>query len=136
MTISKNSWLEQHAAGEAKDKLARELGRNAGQACGVQQGTVEVGELKQGQVVSAQITPLDDSGRLGNSTSVDVHSISGREIAFHHPLPLKTRHAFVSVHDEDVGSWEALVDLSWCRFNRMGHYTSGGRFVQPAARTA
>lgn len=108
----------------------------ADQACAVQQGTIDMANQESSEPVAAHITPLDDRGQLGPSTRVEVNTMDGRDISFHHHLPLSTRRAFVSVEDDILGSWEALVDLSWCRFNRMGHYTSGGRLVRPVHDTA
>lgn len=101
----------------------------------VQQGTVEH-SCDHDHSVSAILTPMDDRGRLEKSIQVTVSSFDGKDISFHHPLPLASRRVFVSIEDEQLGNWEALVELGWCRFNRMGHYTSGGRFVRPAAKTA
>ena len=88
------------------------------------------------QTITAQLTPMNDQGQLGKSRPIEVSHFDGRDISFHHPLPLASRRAFVSIEDERLGSWEALVELGWCRFNRMGNYTSGGRFVRPSARSA
>ena len=102
----------------------------------VQQGTVEISEQDLEKTISAHVTPMNDRGQLGAPTKVELNIDAGRDVSFHHQLPLSARRAFVSVEDEHLGSWEAIVDLSWCRFNRRGYYTSGGRFAEPAERSA
>ena len=106
------------------------------ESCRVQQGPIEISEQDLENTITAHVTPLDDYGKLGTTTKVDLNILDGREVSFHHQLPLSARRAFVSVDDEYLGSWEAIVDLSWCRFNRRGYYTSGGRFAVPATQTA
>jgi hypothetical protein len=84
----------------------------------------------------ARITPLDDRGQPGPESLVRLSSCDRRGLSFEHRLPLSARRALVSVDDADFGRLEVEVQLSWCRFNHMGHYTSGGRFVQPMAKIA
>ena len=76
--------------------------------------------------------PLDEQGRPGDAHSVEVSNVDGRSITFHHVSPLWSRRAMVELQGHREGRFAAEVDLSWCRFNRKGRYTSGGRFVQLA----
>jgi hypothetical protein len=55
-------------------------------------------------------------------------SVSG--LGFYHPVPLPYRRVIASV-EQSPGAWLGfLMDLNWCRFNRLGWYESGGRFLQ------
>jgi hypothetical protein len=55
-------------------------------------------------------------------------SISG--LGFYHPSPLPYRRVIASI-EQTPGEWLGfLMDLNWCRFNRLGWYESGGRFLQ------
>jgi hypothetical protein len=55
-------------------------------------------------------------------------SVSG--LGFYHPVPLPYRRVIASI-EKNPGEWVAfLMDLNWCRFNRLGWYESGGRFIQ------
>ena len=137
MTINRFGWLKQPASSTNPVGLRFNLPDLSTDTSTVQQ-TVQQGvvEMSSTHVVAARIVPLDDSGEPGPESQVELSSCDGRGISFHHQLPLSTRRALISVEDEDFGRLEAEVSLSWCRFNRMGHYTSGGRFVQPTGRIA
>ncbi len=135
MTTNNDNWLGQHAMPMNKPNSNRRAQLSNKLNNFIQQGIANESN-DQAQTVAANLTPLDDRGQLGKSAQIEVSHFDGREISFHHPLPLASRRAFVSIEDERFGSWEALVELGWCRFNRMGNYTSGGRFVRPAAKTA
>ena len=136
MTFSNCDWLTQYASAPQNDQQRRSSPLEKLAACSIQQGVVELDRQELKKTIPALVTPMDERGRLGPSTSVDLKLHSDRDLSFHHQLPLSARRAFVSVEDEHLGSWEAIVNLNWCRFNRMGYYTSGGRFAEPAARTA
>jgi hypothetical protein len=84
----------------------------------------------------ARLTPLDDRGQPEPESLVRLSSCDKRGISFEHHRPLSARRALITVNNADFGRLEAEVQLSWCRFNHMGHYTSGGRFVQPMAKIA
>ena len=84
--------------------------------------------------VRARITPLDAQGRPGNARDVRLRELSEWGVAFEHPAPLADRRALVSVESPRLGSISAEVELSWCRYNEGGRYTSGGRFVQMTDR--
>lgn len=137
MTINRSGWLNQPSSSTYPVGLRRNLSTLPADTCTVQQ-TVQQGvvEMSSSHAVAARIVPLDDSGEPGPESQVVLNSYDGRGISFHHQLPLSARRALISVEDEDFGRLEAEISLSWCRFNRMGHYTSGGRFVQPAGRIA
>jgi hypothetical protein len=83
-----------------------------------------------------RVTPLDESGQPGPESLVRLSTCGRGSISFEHSRPLSARRALVSVDNADFGRLEAEVQLSWCRFNHKGHYTSGGRFVQHADRIA
>ena len=79
--------------------------------------------------VTAPNTPLDAQGRPGDARSVCVRALNGWGVAFGHPAPLDERRALVSVESPRFGAIAAEIELSWCRYNAGGRYTSGGRFV-------
>ena len=133
MTIDRHGWLKQPSSSTNPIGLRRHLSKLPTDTCPVQQGVVDG---SSSYAVAARIVPLDDRGKPGPKSQVELNSWDGRDISFHHQLPLSARRALISVDDEDFGRLEAEVNLSWCRFNHMGHYTSGGRFVQPAGRIA
>jgi hypothetical protein len=130
MTINKFGWLNQLDYSKTSAATRRHL---ATLGCTVQQGVVE---RSAAPAIAARIVPFDDAGKPGPESLVELSSCDGRGISFHHQLPLSASRAVISVEDKDFGNLEAEVSLSWCRFNRMGHYTSGGRFVQPPSRIA
>jgi len=86
--------------------------------------------------VRARIALLSDQGQLGPSHQVNVKHFDQRGIAFDHRLPLSARRAMVTIEGPGMGRLVAEVDLGWCRFNRGGQYTSGGRFVQVIGKSA
>ena len=133
MTIDRHGWLKQPSSSINPVGLRHNLSARTPDTCPVQQGVVDG---SSSHAVAARIVLLDDRGEPGPESQVELNSWDGRDISFHHQLPLSARRALISVEDEDFGRLEAEVSLSWCRFNRMGHYTSGGRFVQPAGRIA
>ncbi len=82
----------------------------------------------------AHLLLLDKQGNEqppGDSSPVPivVKEFDKRGITFQHPQPLHDRRALVVLEGLNLGRIAAEVDLSWCRFTRRGHYTSGGRFV-------
>ncbi len=80
--------------------------------------------------VVARITPLDAQGRPRDAREVRLRELNEWGVAFEHPAPLADRRALVSVESPRFGSIAAEVELSWCRYNEGGRYTSGGRFVK------
>ncbi len=84
--------------------------------------------------VHARLTPLDAQGRPGNARDVRLRELNEWGVAFEHPAPLADRRALVSVESPRLGAISAEVELSWCRYNEGGRYTSGGRFVQMTDR--
>lgn len=78
------------------------------------------------------LTPVLPEGATDDATSIvavgRALSISG--LGFFHPTPLPYRRVIASI-EQTTGQWVGfLMDLNWCRFNRLGWYESGGRFVQ------
>jgi len=86
--------------------------------------------------IQARIALFDKQGQLGPSYPVEVKDFDERGIAFDHRLPLTDRRAMVTLEGPGMGRLVAEVDLGWCRFNRGGQYTSGGRFVRVLGKTA
>ncbi len=80
--------------------------------------------------VRARMTPLDAEGRPRDSREVRLRLLDDRGLAFEHPAPLADRRVLVSVESPAFGVIAAEIELSWCRYNEGGRYTSGGRFVQ------
>jgi hypothetical protein len=139
MTINKFGWLNRPSRTTNPLGLRRNLSILRADADDFQQEvTVQQGvaDMDASRAIAARIVPLDDSGEPGPETQIELNSCDRRGISFHHQLPLSARRALVSVEDAEFGRLEAEVSLSWCRFNRMGHYTSGGRFVQLAGKIA
>jgi hypothetical protein len=85
--------------------------------------------------VRARITPLDPLGRPREARDVRLRELTEWGVAFDHPAPLDDRRALVSVESPRFGAIAAEVELSWCRYNEGGRYTSGGRFVQVVERS-
>lgn len=86
--------------------------------------------------VRARITPLDATGRPREPRDVRLRELNEWGVAFEHPAPLADRRALVSVESPRFGAIAAEVELSWCRYNEGGRYTSGGRFVQMTDRSS
>jgi hypothetical protein len=81
-----------------------------------------------------RLTPLADDGRtpLDGTFTVAGKHVSERGLGFYHPKPLAYRRMIASLERGD-GDWVSFVlDVSWCRFNSLGWYESGGRFLRPA----
>ena len=135
MTINKHGWLNQFSSAALNTVRPRGQAHFAPEA--PQDAPVPtVFHISFAPEIAARITPLDDRGEPGPESLVQLSTCDKGGISFHHQLPLSARRALVSVEDADFGRLEAEVSLSWCRFNHMGHYTSGGRFVQPADKIA
>ena len=90
------------------------------------------GELSPGEALAlrARMTPLDALGRPRESREVRLRVLNERGLAFEHPAPLADRRAWVLLESPRFGTVAAEIELSWCRYNEGGRYTSGGRFVQ------
>jgi len=86
--------------------------------------------------VQARITALDPRGTPGPTHTVRIKRLDRFGITFSHRRPLRDRRVLVSIENSAIGRFVAEVDLSWCQFSRQGDYTSGGRFVQLASRSA
>ncbi len=83
----------------------------------------------ESQAMTARVTPLD-GGVAGEPREVRLADVSERGLTIEHAGPLAERRAVVSFESPRLGRIAAEVDLSWCRFQSTGRYTSGGRFVQ------
>jgi len=84
----------------------------------------------------ARIIPLGKDGQSGRSQAVEVQNYDPRGFKFQHRRPLHDRRALLVLEGSSMGRLAAEVDLSWCRFTRSGHYTSGGRFIQLVEKSA
>jgi hypothetical protein len=134
MTINPHGWLNRLASN--KSNTVRPGGQAHSAPEAPQNVPVPAVFAHASSAEFARITPLDEWGRPGLVSLVRLSSCDRRGLSFEHPRPLSARRALVTVDDANLGRLEAEVQLSWCRFNRMGHYTSGGRFVQPAEKIA
>jgi hypothetical protein len=78
------------------------------------------------------LTPVDANGK---AISTESFVVAGKDLgdgglSFYHPDPISHRRVIASF-ELAPGRWLGLViDLSWCRFTRLGWYESGGRFLQ------
>ncbi len=95
--------------------------------------TCQPGGLTQ---IHARITTLDAGGTPGPTHAIRIKRFDRHGIAFSHRRPLHDRRILVSIESPAIGRFVVEVDLSWCHFCRQGDYTSGGRFVQLASRSA
>lgn len=87
-------------------------------------------------LLQARIVPLDEQGKAGPSSQIQLQDLDQRSITFRHAQPLHARRALVVLEGLNLSPIAAEVDLSWCRFSQSGEYTSGGRFVQLVGRSA
>jgi len=85
-----------------------------------------------------RLTPVDERSLqpIGDPIVVVGKDLSDRGIGFFHPHPLPYRRAIVTLEDSAQRSVSLLIDLSWCRFTRLGWYDSGGRFLQVVSSLA
>ncbi len=78
---------------------------------------------------------LNSVGDDGFTPSGEPVVVVGKHLAehglsFYHAEPMPHRRMIVSL-ETGQGNWlGVLIDLSWCRFTRLGWYVSGGRFLQ------
>lgn len=79
-----------------------------------------------------QLTPVDrrTAQPVGSPIVVVAKELSTRGLGFFHQFPLSYRRASVTLEDAEGHPLCLLIDLSWCRFTRLGWYESGGRFLQ------
>lgn len=84
----------------------------------------------------AYLMLLDGQGEIGTSCRIEVRDFDKRGITFHHRRPLHDRRALVVLEGPNQTKIAAEVDLTWCRFSQLGQYTSGGRFVSLADKSA
>jgi hypothetical protein len=78
------------------------------------------------------LTPTADDGvtPVGEPIVVAGKHLAERGLSFYHREPIPHRRMIASL-DAGPGRWLAmLIDLSWCRFTKVGWYESGGRFLQ------
>lgn len=76
------------------------------------------------------LTPVDEAGpNLDRAVVTPGKSISSDGIGFYHRESLPFRKVVASLELSDDEWIGLLVDLSWCRFTRLGWYESGGRIL-------
>lgn len=56
--------------------------------------------------------------------------LSEQGLGFFHPVPLAHRFVTVTLDVYDGRPARLLLDVSWCRFTRLGWYESGGQFLR------
>jgi len=80
-----------------------------------------------------RLTPVGPDGQhleMRHPIVVIGKHISERGLAFYHQEPLPYRRAIISFETRQK-TWVAfLIDLNWCRFNKLGWYEGGGRLLQ------
>lgn len=84
----------------------------------------------------AKVSPLDYSGRVLGTWTVEVVQISERTITFRHLVTLAARQVIVTFEKRGMSTHSLAVELTWCRFDEPHQYTSGGRFLTSLGRTA
>jgi len=83
-----------------------------------------------------RLTPVTADGRqvVGEPVVVVGRHLSVRGLDFYHFAPLAHQYVVASFDRGDGGQLHVLVALRWCRFNHLGWYENGGRFVQKLAK--
>jgi hypothetical protein len=79
-----------------------------------------------------RLTPVAEDGStpMGVSLVVVGHNISERGLGFFHQAVIPYRRVIASFDAGDDRWLGLLMDLTWCRFTKLGWYECGGRFVQ------
>ena len=81
---------------------------------------------------SIRLTPVAEDGinPRGKTVVVEGKHLWQRGLRFCHPQPLPERRMIASLPG-GRGLWlNSLIDVTWCRFIKPGHYESEGRFVR------
>jgi hypothetical protein len=88
-----------------------------------------------------RLTPLEDLGRgrpgaqAGPAITVVGKDFCDQGIGFFHEASLPYRFVRLSIDDPHVGRFDIEVQLTRCRFTRLGWYESGGRVLSVADRS-
>ncbi len=79
-----------------------------------------------------RMVPLDKQGNLISEEEKTVigKDLSSRGLGFFHEEPLPHRRAILSLEHPDLGNFSVEMDLTWCRFTKLGWYESGGRLLR------
>jgi hypothetical protein len=79
-----------------------------------------------------RLTPVAEDGctPMGTALVVVGHNLSERGMGFFHQAVIPYRRVIASFDAGDDRWLGLLVDLTWCRFTKLGWYECGGRFVQ------
>ncbi len=88
-----------------------------------------------------RLTPLEDAGRgrpggqAGPAITVVGKDFCDQGVGFFHEAALPYRFVRLSVDDPHLGRFDIEVQLTRCRFTRLGWYESGGRVLSVADRS-
>ena len=79
-----------------------------------------------------KLIPLDRQGQPlpQEATTVIGRDVSVSGLSFFHQRPIPYRRAHVTLDHPAAGRFTMEVDISRCRFHRLGWYESGGRLVR------
>jgi hypothetical protein len=74
-------------------------------------------------------SPRDVPQSLAIEMVVVGKDLSDGGIGFFHDRPIPYRRGLITIRHDDGPPLTLEVDISWCRFTRMGWYESGGRIL-------
>jgi hypothetical protein len=79
----------------------------------------------------AKLIPLEseDAAPTAKPMVVAGKQISAGGFGFFHQQPIIERYAQILFEKPSGGQFAVTMELRWCRFNRLGWYESGGRFL-------
>lgn len=75
-------------------------------------------------------SPCDSHNCEQDHVVVIGKDVSDQGIGFFHERPIPYRRGVLTFRPQDGPPLSMEVDLSWCRFTRMGWYESGGRLLR------
>ncbi|MEM1303449.1 MAG: hypothetical protein AAGG46_01045 [Planctomycetota bacterium] len=78
-----------------------------------------------------RLTPLDgrDGPPSGPAVTVVGKDLSARGVGIYHERRLPHRYCEMQIEGDPFGALVLRVELTWCRFTRLGWYESGGRVL-------
>jgi hypothetical protein len=78
-----------------------------------------------------RVTPLDDARQPVDDDALTVvgKNLSRRGISFCHERPISHRLDRIELVQPGPDTFVAEIDITWCRFNKLGWYESGGRLI-------
>jgi hypothetical protein len=79
-----------------------------------------------------EAVPVATDGAVLTEESMTVvgKHLSERGLDFYCQEPIPYRRMIIRLEGPDDQHVWMLIDLTWCRFNRLGWYDNGGRFLQ------